>query len=770
MEKIVSKIFLVCLVFNWLLYSQTKDDVKINVEANFDIRKISQTYFNEPNLWPYILIYNNISSLSNVKPGSVIYIPQKKVNSALIKLAEAAKQIESAVNYGAKVLAEDFLSKAIELNKEALSSKSSYNFDAVLKLASESIDYSKQAYNKTKEIRDKTIDAIISFKKGTVQKMFPSILKWQNAEEMENLKENDWARTLALSLAKITFFDLSQIKLSENSQAIIQRSRSDALNNKSSTKVTLEKGDAYAMLLNNPKKKFELDIKGVKTKINSKYFWVEKSGNGSKIANYNGQINIEVKDSTVVVQKNQGSVIPLDGPPSKPKDLLDSPQLLLPIDLKNLLTTVQEFTWSKVEGASYYWIDIARDKEFKSIYESRKNISGQSTTFNQFPKGVYYWRVCSVDSLGLPGPYSNYRYFVVSPDKNTPYLLIENPLNNTAVMESELKVFGKTDLWNQVFVNNVLTELNTEGTFNKTITLAEGINRIIFKAVNRGGIETQILRTVFYEPDNNIKILESKNGLIENGKTIYSEGSSVNLNFNTRPLSKIELKPVNNKFSRIAYADTAGNCSIVISALEQDNEFIISVTSPAGFQKNVKFNLIKEDLAPLIILDSKIEYVTNKDKIGLFGKVKNARDLFINNQKVEINRDSLFNYSHTLTSGVNIFEFKAQSPFGINTTIVKKVILDKIAPKLVSYSIQKLAGSISEYRIIAKGEDETGLKKTAVVEFFENSQLRKETLVFNEEQKVYEAVINAAGLKKPELKSITLFDYLLNSKTYEISK
>ena len=197
------------------------------------------------------------------------------------------------------------------------------------------MEYAKKAFDQTMEIREKTIDAIISYKKGTIQKMFPTILKWEDAELYDNLKENDWARTLSLSLANITFNDLSQIKLYENSEAVIRRSRVDVLGNKTDTKVKLGKGSAYAILENDPKKKFDLDIEGVRTKINSKYFWIEKTEKNAKLANYNGEITLGVKDSSVIVRKDQGSVIPNGGYPSKPKNLIPAPVIISPADFSS---------------------------------------------------------------------------------------------------------------------------------------------------------------------------------------------------------------------------------------------------------------------------------------------------------------------------------------------------------------------------------------------------------------------------------------------------
>ena len=56
------------------------------------------------------------------------------------------------------------------------------------------------------------------------------------------------SRTLSDSTAQVTFRDLSRLRLNPNSNAIIQRMRSDPLTGAETTKVSLVNGDFYALL------------------------------------------------------------------------------------------------------------------------------------------------------------------------------------------------------------------------------------------------------------------------------------------------------------------------------------------------------------------------------------------------------------------------------------------------------------------------------------------------------------------------------------------
>jgi len=233
----------------------------------------------------------------------------------------------------------------------------------------ESTEVANQAYKKTIEIRDKYADAIFSKIKGTVQKRKPNLQKWKDAILYDQLFELDLTRTLSSSFAEITFADLNQFRLNENSQAIILKSKINLLNNKTESAVKLEIGDTYYKLFKTPQKEFNLNIQGVKTKINSEYFWVDKQEAQTKVANFKGEISLEEQGSEVTLKENQGSTIAKGKAPNQPKNLLNPPVLILPESFSKIFENTVTLNWSSVENASEYWIEVANDSRFTSIFK-----------------------------------------------------------------------------------------------------------------------------------------------------------------------------------------------------------------------------------------------------------------------------------------------------------------------------------------------------------------------------------------------------------------
>jgi len=76
--------------------------------------------------------------------------------------------------------------------------------------------------------------------------------------------------------------------------------------------------------------------------------------------------------------------------------------------------------------------------------------------------------------------YRNLNNFVSNPS-----LVILNPANNSIVEESSVAVQGKTDIGNNLFINNQPVLVDDEGGFNERIVLKEGTNIISVRSVNQ---------------------------------------------------------------------------------------------------------------------------------------------------------------------------------------------------------------------------------------------------------------------------------------------
>lgn len=757
---------IISILFLTTYYSQSSEK-KIIFDSKTNLRSIAQNEFGDADLWPYILIYNNLDPNSSPKDGTTLFLPSKKIKDVIIKFITAETAINNAVDIGAKVLSEDLINTAINKYDNAKKLKREFNFDKLNQICEEVIYEANEAYKRTKEIREKTVDAILSYKIGTVQKLLPSSIKWNNINILENLKENDWARTLTMSLAKITFYDLNQIKLNENSQAIIQHSKFDQLTNKATTNVKIEKGDAYAMLINSPKKKFDLDIKGVKTKINSKYFWVEKTKNAAKFSNYNGTIEIMSNDSIVSIKRNEGTIITENNPPLKPISLLPPPTLIFPSDKSLIENSTINFSWTKVENAKNYWFELAEDDSYKTVLLQNKNITTNNQVIENIQDGIKYWRVCSVDKHGLPGIYSEPKAIIIKTNKLLPQIIIFEPTNFYSTKEKQILIKGKTEPNCNLTINDNKVDLENN-LFTYKINLIEGLNKIKIASTNSSNKTNTLFLNIYYEANPNIE-------LYENDKFIDKElikkvnQNKFELTLRTRPFASIKLFDDNKNILHSTTADSNGNFTLPFNLKEKvDNKFL-SIISRAGYQRELNVKLFFDNTSPRIIFENEIPLFTNQNILEIKGKVFDYVDFKINNEKISTDVNGNFFFNLPLKEKNNKIIFEATDDIGNTIKLTKNIYFDIQPPIYLEYKFSLKDAKSNLYELIVFAKDESKLLKTANAQIFNGSKLINEILLYDEKSKSYSTSFISTS-SNPKLISITLKDEVGNEKKYIVNK
>lgn len=85
-------------------------------------------------------------------------------------------------------------------------------------------------------------------------------------------------------------------------------------------------------------------------------------------------------------------------------------------------------------------------------------------------------------------------------DNEKPVLEVTEPQDNQVVKEKKVKVSGKTEKNNQVFINNVQIITNSDGAFLKEQPLEDGENILTIKAADGASNSTEIMRKVTVEP------------------------------------------------------------------------------------------------------------------------------------------------------------------------------------------------------------------------------------------------------------------------------
>ena len=754
------------LSINSLVFAQ--QTITLIVKENQSIRNIANEFLGDSNLWEDILRANKLNSPAQIKPGLKLVIPVTSIKENIETLNAAYIAINEASKVGAKLFAEELIIKANNYYEQALKYRKEGRTIESTKSSIQAKDEADKAIIESQKKSNTSGNALLSYKKGDVENKKPAELIWNEAELYAKLFEQYRTRTLSNSYAEISFKDLSKIRLYENSQAVIQSSRVDLLKNQKKATVNLEKGEAYALLLGNGKKKdFNLNFPGLNTKINSKLFWVQKESKETKIANYNGEIAVTAKDSMVVIRENEGSVVPDDGVPSEPKSLLPAPTLSFPEYEKTFYVSNINFRWTEITGAVNYYFMVSNDRTFETVVESDKKLNTTNYDVSNLNPGIYYWRVAAVDEIGFPGPFSKNGFFIVREDNTPPYLIINSPSDFFITKAGQIEITGSSETGIPIFINDEEIATDSIGNFNYIFKLFEGINKISVKAIDLGNNETIINRNVIYESNPEFKIDFSGNINIDTNGSIVSSAKSISISGKTRSKSLLKVFTQNGISLLKTYADENGAFEFLLSNLKEINSYKMFVETPAGYKKEKDFTINYNSTEPEIIFNN-IPSTTSKSNFIISGQTINTAELIVNGEAAAINGNS-FSFSANLKSGENVLFIEAVNKTGNTKSIEIKILLDTEAPVIKSKNVKTVTSDNFEIiKLAVTVEDKSELKRTAEVEYEIGGEKFKAYLRLDTQSNIYEGNIQILKSQKQNYRivSIVLEDYLGNLELY----
>ena len=335
------------------------------------LRGVAERYLKDPDLWPQILELSGVGSPSDLRPGTRLLVPVVQVAAADESLAVSLVAIQKATAEGARLFAPDEIGSAIDNRDTAVERRGVGAWAEVVTYSGIATEFAGKALAISLAQRDRAAEAVISDAQGSVEGRAPDQPGWSPRQAKEVLVEAERLRTLSDSTAQVTFRDPSRLRLNPNSNAIIQRMRSDPLTGAETTKVSLVNGDFYALLnqLGN-RAAFEVEVPGVETATQSSDFWVKHEGGESRFANYDAPaLEITRGDEKIRLGENESAVIPAAGAAQR-ADVLARVALAEPFDGAPLYDPAVTLGWEAAPGAEAYWLEFAADADFNPMQAS----------------------------------------------------------------------------------------------------------------------------------------------------------------------------------------------------------------------------------------------------------------------------------------------------------------------------------------------------------------------------------------------------------------
>jgi hypothetical protein len=742
----------------------------VTVKENQSIRDIAQEYLGDPNLWIDILRANGIESAVDVRTGISLRIPATALARLKQALEGAWEVIDEATMAGARLFAPEIIASAIETHDRAIVKRNMGHYDESCRLAHKSKEKALKARDICIANQNSPAQAIINYRKGTVQQREAESRIWTNALVNTILLEGEWVRTLSESYAGILFRDDSRLRLEGNSLALIQKMRSNKLDNTENSSVSLLEGDLSVFLgSNRGGENFKLELPDIQTNINSHRFWVSRDDEATRFANYDGELEISTDKDRVVIGRNQGSMIDRRRQKINLHELLQKTNLISPPPFARSRGDRLVFEWEPVKGAHSYWLEMTNDKVFDRIFFSKKNVNSTQYELKNIPQEVYYWRVTALDQYGLPGLKSEVRVVNVLHDTIPPYLRIIAPAKEAVVHDSIITIVGEAELGATVSVEGNELMLEPAGSFRSWIALSPGKNNISIEARDNVANVTCQQLDVTYLPDKELGAFDFDGSINQVGINHFLiQGKGFILIGKTVKGSRIDLKSTQSSYRAHTYVDDSGFFHLSVPTSHPREEFVFTQRTLSGQAIEDRLLIEVSAAQPVIQLTHPLPDVTTERSLTLSGRLVHGTILRINGREVDLTKGE-FTETLDLKPGTNWVRVEARDKVKNLAIIEKEVVLDRQAPSLSKVELSKNIAEGGELvRIEVYARDRSRMKRAAPFTVKASNFVYDGFLILSREKGVYIGNVQLPQHTHGRIKlvRVLLEDYYGNRKEY----
>jgi hypothetical protein len=735
--------------------------VNVVVNKNISLRGLAETYLGHPDEWQTILYYNGLSHLDDMEAGMALIIPVDEFKETMACVDQAASAARLANMEGAGVLAAKIIGESEQLIQKAIALKKKGKLAEATAAARQAALAAKQALATARQKANRNISAVLSQKVGHVQSRKPAQPLWAEALIHHELIEKERIRTLSASRASLLFVDKSLIHMDENSLAVIGEMKENLINKNFKAKVTVLQGDVLVHLSAfGDRNEFAVNAPDIDTAIRSMKFRTSRDKSQvTRIANYDGEIDVRANRGMVTVKKDEGTKIETGRKPATPRKLLGPPAMRSPIPKQVIFSSRVVFEWEEVEDAGAYKLEIASDRHFATLVTAvRSNDTRYEWKVPQ--KGTYYCRIHTIDDDDFSGPFSATMEFLTDIDTQPPFLTVYSPANDGQIVTADIIVKGLTEHHAKVFINGEAVKTAPTGEFKHRLALPLGKQTIRIVAKDRAENQSRIDRKVIHQPKQQFIELDGPDPLIANVHQVTLKGRiqpDVTVTIDDKPVA------LPCEFSH------------VLTLAEGRHTLSIKATSASGAVHILPVHIWVDTTSPEIQVKNFAD-PTTLAALKLTGTVSEDADFTIDGVQT-ILADKTFDHKLVLAEGENVFLLVATDAAGNRTEKKIRVLRDTQPPKIYEWifsSPHTQGGAILTCHVAAEDVG-AGLARTGIFEIQvgPNAQIFQGILTHDPNHNRFEgSVFIPPGIKgNVNLRRLNIRDRLGNesvlSKSYD---
>jgi hypothetical protein len=222
------------------------------------------------------------------------------------------------------------------------------------------------------------------------------------------------------------------------------------------------------------------------------------------------------------------------------------------------------------------------------------------------------------------------------------------------------------------------------------------------------------------------------------------------------------------------FSDTeSGDFAVSVPLSREKNDFDLSVTTLAKYDTAGRFSVDIDLSPPEILLDQEPPRIVggsaDSSFVTLMGTIIGGTELRLNGRDVTLS-DGRFEEIVELNQGLNTIQLAATDLVGNTTFLVKHIIFDKEAPKLLKYDLSREATPDGErVKIIVFAEDESGMQGTARFTLQAGEFAYTGYLKLYRAMQRYEGIVNLTKQDREEIElDVELRDYHGNTRQYQL--
>jgi len=685
-------------------------------EAGDTIRGVAERYLKDADLWPQILELSGLASPAELAPGARLMVPVQQVAAADEALAFSLAAIQRATAEGARIFAPVEIGDAIANRDTAVERRDIGAWAEVVTYAGTATEFADRALAISLAERDRAAEAVVSDAQGAVEGRAPEQPSWSGRVTNDVLVEFERVRTLSASTAQLTFRDLSRLRLNPNSNATIQRMRSDPLTGGEVTKVSLVDGDFYALLNQlGGRTGFEVEVAGLETETQSADFWVKHEGDESSFANYDAPaLEITRGNETISIGENEGAVVPQSGAAER-TEVLARVELDAPFDGAQLYDAAVELAWRPSDGAEAYWIEVAADPDFNVMHASEWGVRDSRHRVDGLEPGEHFWRVSALDRLGLPGVRSLGRRFTLLRDETPPFVTLLSPEDGEIVTTSEAALVGESEPGAQLSLNGERVPVAENGRFATTIEATEGANSVRIEAIDAAGNRTERTRSFVYRPDGAVSVAldpgiprDGEGRLLTATPAIDIAGTS-----DAEAGSQLRIVDASGALAVQTLVDEGGGFRFTVPGSAAGTAYRLEIVGPGGRQEGGSAFAVRQDMdPPEIVLAAPPPAATANAWLDVVGTADGAATVTVNGAPARIAGGG-FEAVATLAPGANAIEIVATDAVGNVAVKRLETVFDVDPPEIVSAVARRPDGDAGPIEIAVEARDGSGLRQAA---------------------------------------------------------